>query len=420
MMQLESVLLLTSALATGRLLTMGFLRPFIVPGGGTLVFFLVAFIGFVVYVALSTRTTPVADRQKFFVLLASLVIPMAILSARQITIRGATDYPRASNDGVVQTEEAAKHLLHGQNPYTLDYRTTRFFYFKGPDSPRHESIAYDHYAYPPLQILLATPIQWARQTWQVYLDTQIFILVFVIAVSGLLIAHQSAWPGRSRIALLTLGNPFVWMYALAGFNDFLFAGLLILAAMSINRRWWVVAGVLFGLSVVAKQTAWLVVPLWLYWLWRIQCDTPAVRPSVIRSLLAMSAVILLVAGPFFAWNPSAFYDDVVRYISGVYPWSYPISGSTVLQYLRVWRIIDSPWSTIPVWPIQIAILIPATWWVGRWLRYRPRADQWLTSSIILILLVTLVSRFASENYFAGLIFLAAGAYALRPPENARA
>lgn len=128
----------------------------------------------------------------------------------------------------------------------------------------------------------------------------------------------------------------------------------------------------------------------------------------------MATAIIL---PFLAWNPGAFVDDTVRYVAGVIPFSYPLSGTTVMQLVRYFGWAPSPWTMFPSWPLQLAVIIPLLTVGIRQMRRQPTASLFLGWSVMTILGVTIVSRFAPDNYFLALAELAIAAYAVHHAEN---
>lgn len=417
MVSAESLLLLISAFATGRLLRLEFLSPLVKPVGNILIIHVIGFLAFLVYLWLDqpSRKKRYALHRFGIALICSLMI-IGIIASRETQFRNSLPKPVAWNDGALQTQAAATLILDGANPYAADYHHTIFSSFFRDRPLGADSGALTHYAYPPLIPILSIPTMWINQTFDTHLDGQIlYLYVFFLLVAILCLAART-WERRTTIVLLTLANPFVWMYPLAGWNDIIFITAIVGSAILIERKHWLSAGIIFGLALAAKQTAWLTVPLWLYWLWRHGRSHPIEKKKIQQAILAAGMTAGAIYIPFILWNGPALYDDIVRYVSGVLPNTFPIQGITFLQYLRVWGVIDSPWTRTPTWIFELFFGLPTLWLVSQWLKNDLMASRWIFASTIFILVVTLFNRFGGENYYAAIFLLAVAAYVLQPHE----
>lgn len=410
MMSLESVILLVLSFATGSTFFRGTWSFFVAHSNGYLTMALFIFIAFLVYTILDQQPTEGRRRWQFVGLVVVFGTILTMVSTWQIHARRTTPAPAFRGDGITQSFAAARLLLHGQNPYTADFSTTALAPFGNPHGPEYRNRAYDHYAYPPLTFLIYLPQAAAAEWWHHDSDAEtLYVLVFTALVATLVVLART-WRAKNIVLILTAGNPFLWVYVFAGFNDFLFLWPLLgsLVAWRYRRWWWV--GVCFGLALVAKQTSWLLVPFWGYWLWleyrQRRVDLRAVR----RIGFGAAAVIGVMLLPFFVWNPGAMYDDLVRYVSGVIPDTFPISNTTLAQYLHVYNIIPDPWSTVPLWPFTLIGLVPVGWYAAHRLRRLPTLGTLLTMSAIVLLMAALFNRVGSDNYFLPPIILAIAAH----------
>ncbi len=404
---LASILFLIFGFASAKLLTKDFLAPFLDTSGGALLLYLVTFVGFLL--SLRGGHHPNAARRRFIVLATATLLIVLMTTWRQSLVR--MNNPVSIHDGAIQTEVAADFLLHGQNPYTADFRPTLFGQAPSPYRPNAVNVAWTHYVYPPAVVISAVPSIVLRPWLGPLTDIRWFYVLVLIALTAIIAISLPTWERRSLAVVLLLANPFVWLYAVAGFNDGLAIAGMIISAIAVRRQRWGWAGVMMGFALAAKQTAWLVLPLWIWWIWRLQRgqkNPPTLRRSF-PGLLVTTAIFYL---PFFLWGPAALYDDLVRYVAGSLPFSYPISGSTFLQFFRIFGVIDSPWALIPTWPYQLAAA-GLGWWVGwRWLKLQPTMATWLVTGAAVTLGVAMVSRFFNDNYLSAIVMLGVSAYLL--------
>ncbi|MBI5405306.1 MAG: DUF2029 domain-containing protein [Candidatus Kerfeldbacteria bacterium] len=398
-------------------MTSTFLDGFVVRNGHLLVPTIIPLIALLLYLWLDQRPTVSRQRWQFVIAVVASLAVMTMIGHMQIAGRGLPPGPTGVHDGAVQTEEAAKFLLQGTNPYSADYRQTPFGGFGNTLGPQYDNIAWTHYAYPPANIILTVPFLWLQSVTVSWIDSRTLYTLALLVLAALLVWTQTTWPRRTRMVLLTLANPLIWLYAIVGFNDILAAVGVVGAAVLLTKRRWRWAGIAFGIAIGAKQSSWMMAPLWLlliWWQYQQHRLTKSEAKQIVWSTLMTGAAFLL---PFFLWSPTHFYDDLIRYVSGAIPMSYPVSGMTLQQYLYIWHLIPSPLAPTPTLFLEALVGIPVLLIVGRWLRQRPTVATFLVASIVLSLSMLLVNRFFYENYLSGLLAMAVAAYALTQPHD---
>lgn len=417
----EAVLTLFAAFITGTVLAKGLWSGTIFELTSYINIYTIGFAAFLCLLFFQRLRSPRRELAVFLVVALAFSSIIIIEAARQMEARQLFPKPRYANDGVVQSVEAARFLLHGQNPYTADFGITSFRAYgaaiddglTGQGTSRN--LAFDHYVYPPLIFLLYVPLVAVSDLTNAMIDFQSWSLLFFFATVGLLLWVSPTWTGRTRLLLLTVGNPFLWVYALAGFSEFVLLFPLALSFVAFDRNKPMLGSIAFGLALAAKQTAWLLLPLWVYWLWRKKTRPAALTGRHMGVAAAVAATILL---PFFIWNPGAMYDDMVRYLSGIIPGSFPIANATVAQYLVQYGIIQSPWSPVSLWPMQGAMVILAGWALYRWLGNAWTTSRVLTAASTLTLVATITNRVGADNYFMVPLVLLLLAYAQHTREQA--
>lgn len=310
-----------------------------------------------------------------------------------------------THDGAVQSEVAAQMLLAGKNPYDTSFVGTQFNLFHPPKFGQPVNPVLDHYAYPPLVPLLNLPVAiWSNITgWPP--DGRVMTALAYMVLVLLMLRTSSNRRYRTWVAISLLANPFVLLYPLIGFNDIFFLLFIVATALYARRKQWVMAGAMLGLALAAKQTAWLVLPLWVWWLWQeIRHQRLSWRVAR-QSIFWTGGVAAVLCLPFIAWNPAAFYDDVIHYVSGVIPYTYPIGGDSLYQFLILFRQVPDAWAaTPPIVGLLIAALISfpiGAWWIRR----RPTVSQWLLSVVMVTFVVSLANRYLYENYVSALVLL---------------
>lgn len=404
-MSLNAILLLFSGFLGANLLTADLISPYFNRGSGVLWFHLAALTGFLVFITLGSRSA----KWRWWFVVVWTVIFVGGAFVRQISLRGPVGQPVGIHDGAIHVEVAAEVFRGGQNPYQAEFRHTRYGELNPPiPGGPAINVVWSHFIYPPLTFVLQTPWSAIGSWFGFVADVRWLMLASLGLAAGLIISTTKDYDRRIRLWLLTAANPLVWLYVIAGYNDMWVITALILTAWSIDRRRWWLTGVALACAAGLKQSAWIVIPLVAWYLWRSAPDGARKK-----ALVGFVVAGLLIWGPWAVWDPGALVDDIVRYASGSIPFSYPISGATFLQYLHIYNFVESPWTVIPTHWFQLAIGLPTLGALAWWLRKHYTLHRLLTAITILTTAVLLVSRYNNNNYISGIILLSVAAYAFR-------
>ncbi len=317
-----------------------------------------------------------------------------------------------SHDGLVQSEVAAQMLLHGTNPYAASFQGTAFAVFHPPKFGQAVNPVLAHYPYPPAVILLTAPAVLISMATSWPVDGRIMTALAYVVLVILLIRASKDFRYRTWVTIGFVANPLLIIYPLVGFNDIFFLVFIVATTLLARGRRWLLAGVMLGCALASKQTAFIALPLWVWWLWEEVRQHRLSSPVAWRSIAWTVGVTTMIYLPFIAWNPSAFYDDVIRYVSGVIPHTYPIGGDSLYQFLVLSKAVPDAWAaTRPFIGLVIAAAISLP--IGAyWIRRRPTAGQWLTSVVMVTFVISLANRYVYENYVSGLVLLAGVCLAL--------
>ena len=425
MISIEALALLLLGLNNGRWTTAGFIGQYfrvveadMLKWSLTVTGFaidMIAILGFIYLLIREYRGLSAAQRYRIIVFTASLSLALAAL------FLGIGRYiygsPYGTHDGAVQSEVAGDMLRRGINPYQANFKGTEFTVFHQPHFGDKTNPVLDHYPYPPLILIANTVLVTLAHLTHLPADSRLLTSAAMIWLLWYWLRQTPDAKTKTWIALLTVLNPLVTFYPLVGFNDILFVIPMLLSAATAARGRWLASGVLMGLALAAKQTAWLALPLWLVWLWRQSSNSS--HRMFWRPAAAALLVVTVFYLPFIIWNAGAMWDDLVRFVSGAIPSTFPISGDSWWQFLVIFRYVPTPWVTNAAWPwelLAMAVAYPLGIW---WLAKRATAVQWLTSSILVITVVSLANRYFNENYISAIVTLIIGAVILnlRHPTN---
>ncbi len=321
------------------------------------------------------------------------------------------------HDGAVQTEEAIAALASGQNPYGYDYSGTAFGafpdYFSNATRPNP---ALHHYVYPPLSLVVGVPFAWLSRALTGWFDVRFMYLLSFIALVTAAALLSTDREKRIIVLILMIFNPYFVQFFIAGFNDVFFLGFLAIAAALLRYGRVTLAAVAVGLSIASKQPAVLLIPFFLAYVYATSQKSDRIRNTLkIAAITAITAAMIIL--PFFAWSPSRFVDDTLRFATGSAVSSYPISGFGLGQLLVSGGLVSSKWDGYPFWFWQLVLGIPALVALLSWQLRSNSIGRMLAGYAVFAFLMLFLSRYFNDSHLAMLSVLCAMAYAA--PWNAR-
>ena len=204
---------------------------------------------------------------------------------------------------VLVTEESARALLHGRDPYAASFAS-------GPLGAWPPGTA-EHVPYLPGMFAFGLPRALAGSgaaTDARLAFAGVALLVLAVALPRSGAARSKQLTALAAIVVLPTGA----RYMTGGGDDLAVLSLMLLSLVLLDRRRPGWAGVVAGLAAVTKQTAWPLLPFLV-----LAARDRDERPARGRALTAMSGVIVPVVLPFLVWNPRAFVEDVLLFPFGL-------------------------------------------------------------------------------------------------------
>jgi len=314
-----------------------------------------------------------------------------------VNLRHNTKPQDAITDSAVQTEEAVKMVLNGQNPYVMDYFRTPL---KAMDA---KSPALKHYVYLPLTFLLPIPFYLLIKSVLGWFDLRlVYLLFYILLIYSLTkITANRVWQ-RCLIIVFAL-NPDVVYYFVYGTNDIVATTCLVLSVLLLAKRRYVWSAVLFSVALLTKQFIFLILPFYLLYLFGQNPSLLRGRDGHLTPLVKVGAVILIMftifALPFALWNFNAFIEDTIRYPYGTSSTSWHIAGWGLSKAALGTGLIKDQYDYYPALPFYLLILLPlvaAMFW--RQLKRNDIRTMLLAAAITIFVFVTF-SRFTHNNYF---------------------
>jgi hypothetical protein len=232
------------------------------------------------------------------VLAGAASIPIAV----EATLRSDRGMGLHAQSEVIVTEEAAKALLDGRDPYATTY-------IHGPLVARPIATK-THFPYLPGMIAFGLPR--ALDGRSPVADARVWFAVATLALTGVaLLPRRSEMEPNDRLrafqflAVLPTGA----LLMATGGDDLPVLALMLLTLVLTDEGRPAGAGLALGAAAAMKPTAWILVPF-------VLVASTAGRARR-RTCAAFATVFTLTVVPFVLWQPAAFVEDAIRFPLGL-------------------------------------------------------------------------------------------------------
>ena len=311
------------------------------------------------------------------------------------------DPKKFCHDSVLQFEEAARLLRDGRNPYAVEFDTLKGW--RGfTDNPANH-----HFVYPPLLLLISTPLEAAGRAAGFY-DQRILILLLFGGFVALLLRDLRGHPHAVGLVSVIALNPFLAPYVVEGRND---VGMLLGvaaagAAYARGRTSW--GDLWVGVAIAAKT---LLLPILPFLLWARRKELGAVAARSIGPLA-------LTCLPFLAWDPGAFVEDVFLAPAGWGAHPFEMRGWGGYGFANVILNLGvDPKARFPFGVFQLLALIPCLRYGIRSLGEDPAWPNVLRWTAVTVFALLFFGRFIHDNYIGSLLSMAGLAAMWRDRSN---
>ena len=342
-------------------------------------------------------------RFRVAVLAAFIAVAVFGITYNLMSLRQATSVEGFINDSGLQTEIAGRFLLLGKNPYTESYEQTDLVRAKYIDEAGNTvNPALYHNAYPPFLLLLSAGGYRVFSQLTHWFDIRV---LFILFYAGLLLLGYIKFGISQRLLLflVLVGiNPLFISMMMQGSNDIVVLTLLLWSLLFLERKQFVLAGLMLGLSVATKQVAWIALPFYLLYAWQ-----RAGKQQFFRFLISAVGVAMVIFTPFILWNSAALWENLILYVNGSLPNSYPIHNFGLGMFLVRIGVIPTIYSYYPFWIWQAGIggLVLALWYSER--KNRIDSGDVLLGLSVLLAVTWIFNRFMNFSYLAALSGLVA-------------
>lgn len=336
----------------------------------------------------------------FWTLLA-LSVGGAFISA--IIVRHTVAPVFQIHDIILQLEAAIQFFRHGVNPWAATYLNTYMASWHYSDSMVNPALY--HFVMMPFYLLFSLPFYFLANHTIGYFDGR--IPLYFLYFSLLVAAFKFIKDKEKKLLFVTLlaFNPAMFSYTLEGRSDvfmfaFLFAGLVLLF-----KKRYSYAGIFLALAFAVKQSIWPILPLYFGYVYFLTFRVS----KTIKRLLSFVVTFLILVVPFFLWNPTAFLDSTVLYLSGNTLHSYPISGYGLGMMLHQIGIIKDLNSSYPFIIWQVVIIVPLLCYLLYLLKKNTNVRMLILAYALLALVYWYLSRYFNNSHmgYLTMVFLTA-------------
>lgn len=363
------------------------------------------FFGLLGYLALDL----IALQEQTYILLKHITLWCIIIATigsafvSAIIVRHQTAPIYTVHDIILQQEAAIRFTIHGKNPYATTYFNTPLAQWHYSD--REINPALYHFVMEPFYVLLAIPFYFLSNHLFGFFDGRMPLLFLFLTL--LILAARLVKDSKKRLSFLILlaFNPAMLGYTLEGRSDifmypFLFGGLSLL-----YKQRYMLAAVPLALAFAIKQSAWPLLPFYIAYLYFKKKSISKVLVAIVPFVIIFFSIIL----PFFFWDPKAFIDSTILYLSGGVPHSYPISGYGIGMILKDMGIILDSHQYFPFHILQIIVCIPLLIVLIKFLKQIPHMGRLVFAYGVFLLVFWYLSRFFNNSHLAyiSMIFITA-------------
>lgn len=316
------------------------------------------------------------------------------------------------HDIVLQQEVAIRYLLVGKNPYQEDYFGTPLEQWNYSATDKNPALY--HYVMQPFYTLFAMPFSFVSGRLFGFFDGRI-PLIFLFFIT-LVLAHLLIKDGEKKRSFLLLlaFNPAMLPYVIEGRSDFFMLGFLFSALFFLSKEKMFVSAIFMGLAFAVKQSVWPILPFYVAYLWFREKDLKRLIKTVGVFVTVFGVIVL----PFFLWNPKAFIDSTILYLTGATEHAYPISGYGFGMLLNQLGVIKNFKDNFPFVIFQLLFGIPLLIYLLKHLRQNISVKSMILVYAVFLSVFWYFSRYFNNSHIVYISILITMVY-FWPADSAR-
>jgi uncharacterized membrane protein len=348
-------------------------------------------------------------KEKLFFRLKYLLLGFVIISVigsaifSSIVVRHKTHPIYMIHDIIIQQEAAIRFIIDGKNPYAVTYFGTPLEQWHYSDKDINPALY--HFVMQPFYVLFAMPFYFMSNVLFGFFDGRIPLFILFICLL-FLAAKLVKDPSQKLLFIIIFAfNPAMLGYTLEGRSDIFMFAFLFFGLYLLHVKKYFASGIPIALAFAVKQSAWPILPFYFAYLFFKE-------KNLKKTLLAISSFavsFIAVTIPFFLWNPKAFLDSTIFYLSGNTEHSYPISGYGLGKLLESFGFIKDIYASYPFYIWQFIICIPLLFFLIKYLRKHSNVKTLILLYGIFLFVFWYLSRYFNNSHlgYLSLVFITA-------------
>lgn len=367
------------------------------PGETPYWLFGIIFLMLFIYIFLDLKLLKISDRLYFIakktILWVLIFITIGSCLFSEIIVRHQSSPIYHVHDIILQQEAAIRLMLHGNNPYTATYFNTPLAQWHYSDTEVNPALY--HFVMQPFYLIFALPFYVAMSRTVGFFDAR--IPLFFLFIVMLIAAQKIPNAENSKRLLVTLFafNPATLGYFIEGRDDIFMFAFMIIGFLLLQRNKNIPASIFMAFAFAVKQSAWPLFPFYIFYLYYKEKSLA----KTIKQLLIFGLTFSVIVFPFIFWNPKAYMDSTVFYLSGNAAHSYPVAGYGLGMLLHQTGIISDVHAYYPFWIWQVLFGLPFIIWLIIWQKRENSLQRLVLVYGIFLFVFWYLSRYFNNSHF---------------------
>ncbi len=297
-----------------------------------------------------------------------------------------------THDIVIQQEVAVRMLLTGKNPYKETYFNTPLQDFKYSDSNINPALY--HFVNEPLYLVSVIPFYFIESKFFGFFDARVpLYLLFLVLLFG---GYRIIKDRENKLLFITLMtfNPMTMRFFLEGRSDMFMLPFLFFGFIFLHKKNFILASIFIAFAFAVKQSVWPLLPFFVYFLW-LKTEN---YKLVFKYFLVFAFTLGIFILPFLLWDPKAFLNSTVFYLSGNTAHAYPISGYGFGILMKDLGFIKDVYASYPFMIWQIIIGVPILIFLVRYLKNNPSVKALIICYTIFLAVFWYFSRYLNDSH----------------------
>jgi uncharacterized membrane protein len=263
--------------------------------------------------------------------------------------------------------------------------------FKGTKPPTTFSLnsSLFHFLYLPSTILFTIPVKIIMELVFGWFDIRILYLIAYVITLYFATKMVKKESQISFLAIFSL-NPMLFPYIIEDRNDILAISLIILSVFFTSKGKLWTSAIILAIAAASKQIALPILPFYLVYIY-LHYNAKI----LIKFFTFFTVTFLIIILPFFLWNPNAFVNDTIKFISST---EFKIKGLSFGMLLVALGVIKNTASAYPANLFTVIAGLPTLVCSLIMIKRNPSINTVLLFYCLMLFVIYFFSRAFNINY----------------------